>query len=324
MQDLELMQRIVDGLREAQAARKTPAFAYDRISDKVQSEGLSLAYQESHAAQYSERNKIQIIHYFTVVESAKKEGRKVFNRMIDTALQFGVKDLIFKNTDRMSRNYHDLIRIEELVEKHDFNIHFYQTYRTLNKKSTYADKFVLNVEIAAARQLSDKLSHDTKENQLFKARNGIAPLGSPIGYKYDKKQRMHVIDIEIEAFMRKFFDTYDTGTYSLSAFADWLNQQGYKSPTGASWRISNVHYLLTNPFYHGEFFYSGWVWPGKHQSYYNKKRFYSRLNRMGTKDQPIPERLMKYHVSGRKVNTHEFFLQRCSVVQSVGSFSQET
>ena len=55
------------------------------------------------------------------MESAKDKGRKTFNQMIDLALQFGIKDLIFKNTDRMSRNYYDLLRITELIDKHNFH-----------------------------------------------------------------------------------------------------------------------------------------------------------------------------------------------------------
>jgi site-specific DNA recombinase len=272
---------LAHSIAAAREAGKVPAFAYDRISDKQQAEGLSLAYQESQAAQYAPRAGLEVVKYFTVIESARgKTVRKTFNEMINLSLQYGVKDLIFKNTDRMSRNYRDLLRIEELVGGHGFNIHFYQTYRVLNKKSTYADKFILAVEIAAARQLSDKLSHDTGENQRFKASRGVAPLGSPIGYLYDKAQRKHVIDRERENFMRYLFDEFDEVRCSLRAFAEMLNGKGYRTAKGRPWTVSSVAYTVTNPFYCGEFVFQGKRWPGNHEPYFSRERFEERLARL--------------------------------------------
>jgi DNA invertase Pin-like site-specific DNA recombinase len=293
------VKNITNKIAQAHESGMISAFAYDRISDKQQADGLSLDYQESHAAQYSERAGLGVVHYFTVIESARGTTiRKTFNRMIDLALQYGVKDLIFKNTDRMSRNYGDLLRIEELVEKHGFNIHFYQTHRVLNKKSTYADKFILAVEIAAARQLSDKLSHDTMENQRFKAGRGVAPLGSPIGYRYDKDKRAHVIDRERENFIRFFFDEFDEGGYSLRSFAALLNEKGYRTARGKKWDVSSVAYTLTNPFYHGEFIFQGKIWPGAHEPYYPKERYDERMRRMGRGPmwlRPVPGMNRHYH-----------------------------
>ncbi len=278
--ELNIYQTILDGLKVAQKLNKIPAFAYDRISDKVQEGGISLEYQESFAGRYASYNNLHVVNYFTITESAKQEGRKVFNQMIELALQFGVKDLIFKNTDRMSRNYQDLLKIEKLYEEQNFNIHFYQTFRVLNSKSTYADRFVMAVEIAAARQLSDKLKHDTIASQQFKANQGIAPLGSPIGYKYLKKERMHVIDKEKENFMHFFFDEFDTGKYTLKDFGEFLNGKKYKSSKGFRWEANNVYATVTNVFYHGEFSYVGKIWPGKHEPYYPKSRYEERLKRM--------------------------------------------
>lgn len=216
------------------------------------------------------------IKYFTIAESARSGGqRKIFQKMIDYARKFEIRDLIFKNTDRMSRNYHDLMTIEELYEQHDFNIHFYQTYRILNRQSTYADKFILNVEIAAARQLSDKLSHDIKESHRYKREKGIAHK-APIGYVFDKGKKQWIIDKKTETMVRWIFDEYDTGAYSLMDLVDLLNQKGFTTRTGKRWHKSRLHDMLISPFYHGEFVFRNQAYPGGQEKYYNKKRWEKR------------------------------------------------
>ncbi len=94
---------ILEKLKQAHTLGKTPAFAYDRISDEIQSEGLSLRYQNEGSHKYATDRQLAVVHHFTVIESASKEGRKVFNEMLDLAQKFGIKTLIFKNTDRMNR-----------------------------------------------------------------------------------------------------------------------------------------------------------------------------------------------------------------------------
>ena len=281
MISLEEATSITAGIQKALKEGKRPAFAYDRVSDQANAGGISLEYQETHAGYYAERNGLMIVHYFTVIESARKEGRKVFNRMIDLAMQFNVKDLIFKNTDRMSRNYRDLMRIEDIYEKHGVTIHFYQTYRTLNQKSTYADKFIMNVEIAAARQLSDKLSHDVRETQKFKAARGVPPGRLPMGYSFSKEKRTIIIDPKHERFIRFMFDEYDSGKYTLQQFVDFLNDQGYRSQTGRLWNKSYIHVILTNRIYTGSFEYGGDVIKGNYEAYIDEERFEKRMEQMG-------------------------------------------
>jgi len=47
-------------------------------------------------------NGLYLVHSFQIIESAHKEGRKVFNTILDFAIEPGVKENIFKNIDRTS------------------------------------------------------------------------------------------------------------------------------------------------------------------------------------------------------------------------------
>lgn len=101
----KLILTIQDNIAKTWQEGKTPTFAYDRVSTQEQAEkGISLEYQNENSHKYAENNNFKIVHFFSAAESAYKEGRVEFNRMLDCALDLNVKDIIFKNTDRLGRN----------------------------------------------------------------------------------------------------------------------------------------------------------------------------------------------------------------------------
>jgi len=274
-----------------------PAFAYDRVSTSSQAEeGISLAYQETQAEQYAQRAGIEIVHFFTVAESARSsERRKMFREMIEAARNFGVRHLIFKNVDRMSRNYADLVLIEQLIDEEGFHVHFYQNNKMLNADSNHNDRFILGIEIAVAKQLSDKLSHDMREVHRHKVRHGIMP-GRSLGYTYDRDTKRHMIDPETEEMLRYLFDTFDNEKISVAEMTDRMNQRGYCTSTGRPWHKSITHRLLSSPVYCGMFEYRGEIFEGVHQAFYPAERYYSRRCRLD----------MKY--TGTRKRNYEFLL----------------
>lgn len=276
---------IFDGLEKMRGRGLKTALAYDRISDEIQSDGISLESQKSGASKYAEQNGLVVVHFFTVVESASKGDRKVFKQMIDLALELGIEHLIFKNTDRMSRNYEEWIRLDKAMYSHNLNLHFYQNNRVINKNANFNDRFLIHIELAVASQLSDKISQDVREANRHLLSKGIA-LRSAWGYKRDKESRVLVIDKKEEPSLRYFFDEFDSGKYSLRSFMQHLREQGIKPPDGREWRSSNqVRQILTNPIYHGEYFSrkNNTLHPCKHEPYYSKSRYDERMKRLKLK-----------------------------------------
>ena len=280
MFESEIRALIIRKVVEGKATGRSLAFSYDRISDENQSEGLSLSFQSAGAIKYAQDKDLFLVHAFTIIESASKQGRKIFNLMIDLALHFGIKNLIFKNADRMSRNYFDLVRIEKLIDIDDFQIHFFQSNLVLNRSSSYNDRFLLGIQLAVAKHTSDKISQDIREHNWFKVKKGIATCRSPIGYRYDIQTKLHIIDKDSEAQCRFIFDRFDFGQISLSELVDEINAKGYKTLAGHRWIRSSLYFLLINPFYHGEFEFKGKLWTGIHQPYYDKSRYVARRQRL--------------------------------------------
>ncbi len=77
-----------------------------------------------------------------------------------------------------------------------------------------------------------------------------------------------------------------------------MNEKGFLTPNGKPWRTSNLHYMLTNPFYHGEFYYQERLWPGSHEPYYPKHRYEERLRRLGDGFRGQRKRNFEFHFSG--------------------------
>lgn len=296
--DISLQQQIIDNLSACRD--KIPCFVYDRVSTLDQAEtGLSLANQKTQAEQYCKDQDLCIIHQFTVAESARKEGRRIFNTMIKAARTYNITHLVFKNTDRMSRNYNDLVLIMDLVKNRKFVIHFYEDRKRFDANSNHTEEFVLGINMAMAKYWSDKISFESRSTFLYKAKKGIAPICTPpLGYIYDKDQKKHVIDEATKHQVHYIFDRYDNGTVSIRNLVDELNDQGLKTSRGGQWNKTTLNRMLTSIFYTGAFEYQDQIWQGTHEPYITLERFESRLEKLKIKYKSTRTRTFEFDYSG--------------------------
>ncbi len=265
---------------EVSSAGKTPALSFDRVSTlEQQQKGYSLENQTASAEGYADRNNLAIIESFTIAESSwKSRKRPEFKKMILTARQYKIKHLIFKCVDRMSRNFHDLALIMDLIDQEGYTIHFYEGGgKKIDQNSTYADKMIIGVEASVAKNWSDKISYEVKLANEYKASKGIAPGPSRPGYYWDKKAKKFEIDTETHEKYCMIFDTFDKNTYSLQTYCDYLNDRGIRTNNGHLWKKNNLHKLLTNIFYTGNFEFNGEVLPGTHEPYFDMNRYKDRI-----------------------------------------------
>jgi DNA invertase Pin-like site-specific DNA recombinase len=296
---LEHTQQIIDGLKKAQRLNREPALVYDRVSTEEQAKtGYSLHGQATAAGEYAERNALHVVYYFTVAESARgKIERKAFIELLRVAVQFDIKHVIFLNADRMTRNYKDFMKIEELVEKHGTSIHFYQDGTIYSRESNYNDRFILNIKIAIAKQRTDEISQHAKQTHLTRAKLGLPPAPHVDGYLYKDKQLK--IDPEREQVIRFMFDTYDFEHISVRDLAQKLNSMGYRSSRGNPWHQSRVHAILATRTYTGFFEHRGIIYKGTFPAYITPARFDKRLSTMGLYRANSKKRDFEFNFAGR-------------------------
>ncbi len=245
---------------------KMKAVIFARVSTREQAEeGYSLPAQEKLLKEYSHTKEFAIVKKFSVPESASgKQERKLFNELLDYLFNYPeVKFVVCEKVDRITRNFKDAVKLDEwLNENEERQIHFVKQNLIIHKNAKSNEKFMWDIYLAMARQYSNNLSEETRKGLNEKAEQGYYPGNQKRGYKTigDIGHKIWVIDDEKvdSKYIEMAFVIYNTGSYTLRTTAKELFKQGW-SINGKPVSISELHKLLTDCFYCGEF-----IWHNKH------------------------------------------------------------
>jgi DNA invertase Pin-like site-specific DNA recombinase len=250
------------------------ALHFARISSKKQEEGYSLDAQENLGEEYAHRNNLKIVKRWRVTESAWKEKRDSFSEMIDYAKRHDeVKHIIFDIADRMTRNDMDKIRIYTLIKLHDKTIHFARSNKVINKYSGSEDEFMLDIEVAVAKKMSNDISRKTKMGLSEKAEQGLYPSNAPLGYKNNKLTHLIDVDETKAPYIKRAFSLMASGSYSEGMLCNLLYKDGFRGRKGNRVGKSALDHLLKNPFYYGTFRWKGKRYQGSHTALISKELF---------------------------------------------------
>jgi hypothetical protein len=158
-----------------------------------------------------------------------------------------------EKTDRLYRNHRDALTLEDL----DIQIHFVKENETLSKDAKSQIKFMHDIRLAMARNYSENLREEVKKGMSEKASQGTYPGRAPFGYRNNTAARTIEIHPEKGAIAQRVFEMYASGRYSLSALSKKL-----RDVAGTSISKTNLHKMLTNPFYIGRFEWGGQTYQG--------------------------------------------------------------
>ncbi len=253
------------------------AFSYARVSSERQEKGNSREDQVMEAEEYAKHNDLHLIHTFATTESAWHDGRMDFNYMIELALKFKVKNLIFKNYDRLSRNHIDWGRSVKLIKEKGIQLHFFEQSLILNDDSTAEEMLMGNFGAVLANYWSNKISQSIKRSHKNKAEKRGVAIKAPMGYKWDDIIKNFIINKEEEHIIREIFELYDSKEYSMVEVAEIVNAKGYRTNNGNRFSSKSINKFLKNPFYSGVYRFKGVEYKGKHPAYITEERFAERL-----------------------------------------------
>ncbi len=98
-----------------------------------------------------------------------------------------------------------------------------------------------------AENYIENLREEVNKGMRGKAETGVYPSRPPLGYKNDKPTGGIAVDPEKARIVRRMFELYATGEFSLARLVKAILQEfGCSLPKGY------VHKLLMNPFYRGK------------------------------------------------------------------------
>lgn len=221
------MKSSVGSTQEPNAMPRQALF-YVRVSSEAQEkEGYSLDAQERNGDEYALRKSLKIVRRWKISESAWRSERDAFNQMVDYAKRHPeIEHIIFDVPDRMTRNDFDKLKIYTLIKEYGKTIHFARTGKIINKDSGSDDEFMLDIEVAVAKKMSNDISRKTQMGLHEKAEQGLFPSLAPPGYKNDKATHLVVLDETQAPFVKRAFSLAALGSYSLVMLEEILSRRG--------------------------------------------------------------------------------------------------
>jgi site-specific DNA recombinase len=235
------------------------AVIYARVSSKEQeTEGYSIPAQLKLLQEYAVKNDHSVTAEFTDVETAKKAGRTKFNNMLFFIKEHPeIKHILIEKTDRLLRNIADYALIDQIIESSDVKVHLVKENVILSRDSRSNEKFIFGIKALMAKNYVDNLSEETKKGMLEKAEQGIYPSFAPYGYlNLEENGRKTIkIDPATAPFVRKMFELYATGNYSLFTLRKKMLDDGMVYRGGRNFASSTVETMLKNEFYTGVFYW---------------------------------------------------------------------
>lgn len=251
---------------------------YARVSSKEQEEtGYSLDAQEKLLKDYAEKNEFEVKKVFRVSESASgRQIRKTFNELLSYADKNKVPIILCEKIDRLTRNLKDAASISDWInEDANRGIHFVKESSIVNKNTRAHENLVWDMKVAIARFYTGNLSEEVKKGQKEKIAQGWLPTKPLLGYKTigDKGHKIHVIDEEKAPLIKKMFEEYSSGNYSLNALVDLMYKEGLRNRENRKIIKSRMHKYLSDPFYWGKIKWNGEIYNGQQEPLITKELF---------------------------------------------------
>lgn len=248
------------------------AVVYTRVSSKEQADtNLSLEYQRKAIDDYAQRNNISVAGYFGgTYESAKTDGRKEFQRMLEFIKKNKgkISHVLVYMLDRFSRTGGGAIKLaQELREKHGIEV-FAVTQPT--DTSNPSGVLQQSIQFIFSQYDNELRKQRSVAGMREKFKRGIWVAKPPIGYDVIKTNGVRKIVInEIGKKIKKAFQWKGSGIKN-EAILDRLRSMG------VSLNKQHLTKLLKNPFYCGLICHNmldGEVVEGEHEHLISKELF---------------------------------------------------
>ena len=245
-------------------ASARPAVLYVRVSSKEQErEGFSIPAQRKLLAEYAIQHGFDVVQEFEDVETAKRAGRTAFSEMV-TFIEASAKPrpvLLVEKTDRLYRNIRDWVTIADL----DVEIHLVKEGVVLSEESRSSEKFMHGIRVLMAKNYIDNLSEEVRKGMREKAEQGHWPTVAHVGYLNNPETRRIEVDPVRAPLVTKLFEWYARGDVSLKEVARRAAEIGLNHPRAQRRLVkSEIHRMLRNPIYAGDFLWKGRRYHGRH------------------------------------------------------------
>lgn len=254
------------------------AILFCRVSSREQENaGYSLPSQQKLLTEYATKKEFHVSKTFLVSESASgKTQRQAFQEMLSYIKKQNVKIIICEKTDRFTRNLKDAVALYDwLGEDEERQLHLVKDNLILHKNSRSQEKLNLDFRIVFSKNYIDNLSEEVKKGQKEKLEQGWLPSKPKLGYKNLEVNghKIHIVDETKAPLIRKAFETYATGMYSVERLSNYLYEKGLRTNWNSKLGIARLHALLSDPYYIGINIWNNKEYLAKHEPLISEELF---------------------------------------------------
>ena len=276
--------------------KATKAVILSRVSSKDQEDGYSLEVQADRLEKYCLRKGLRVIQKFTIVESSTRGDRVKFMEIIKFIKQQREPiAFVADKVDRIQRSQKETPVLDRLIRKGRLELHFNSEGYVIHQESSAHEMMMCGMGVVFAKFHTDLLSENVRKSLKRKVEThgewyGPAPLGY-LNKRDDKGRGIIIVDPVSGSIVKKIFETYSTGAYTLSQMVKKANKWGLRGTRGAKITKSVLHRLVQNPFYYGEMRIKGVLLPHCHAPLISRAIFKAcKEVRMGWEKKPFQYR----------------------------------
>jgi DNA invertase Pin-like site-specific DNA recombinase len=238
-----------------------------RVSDKKQDSNEA---QMTRVLEYAKYKNLEVWKTYELEESSTQGNRLKFQEVITVITKSTeIIALVVDTIDRLQRSFKDSVYLEDLRKAGKLEIHFYRENLIIKKDSNSSELLRWDIGVMFARgyvlQLSDNVKRKYEQMRRNGEWTGKPPFGYESVYNEDLKRTNIIPSPKTAHFVRKMFELYATGNYSVVTIRDTLTKEGLHSGTGTIMTPSMVYHILNNPFYYGEMRTMGKVYNHKYE-----------------------------------------------------------
>jgi site-specific DNA recombinase len=258
---------------------------------------LSLDSQADKAKEIAKALGVRIVEAYVFSESKSAKitnNRPQFVEMLRSIEKGEIQGIIVWHADRLSRNAMDAALLVDLMDRGKLVeiVTPSQTFR-----NTPIDKFIFGLSCGQAKMENDKKGIDVKRGLEKKAKLGMIPNHSTVGYMNDKNtargSKKILSDPERLPMVRKMWDLMLTGTYTVpEVWKIVTDEWGFRMPNGKRMGRSTIYYMFSNPVYYGMFQFplkSGNWYKGTHEAIITEEEFDKVQVLLGRVGKPRPK-----------------------------------
>ena len=287
------------------------AVIYLRVSTKEQllrdgdPEGYSIPAQREACLRKAAALGAEVVEtYVDRGESARSADRADLQRMLAEIGKSPVDYVIVHKVDRLARNRMDDATITAAIQLSGAQL----VSVTENIDETPSGTLLHGIMSSIAEFYSRNLANEVVKGLEQKIRAGGTSGRAPIGYLNVRRMveghEVRTVDFDPERapLIAFAYETYATGTWSLSELADELNRRGLASrPTkgkpSTPMTPTKLHSILRNRYYLGVVQWKGVEYPGRHPALISPELF-----------SEVQNLLEQRRTAGERTQRHEHYL----------------